>query len=141
MMEEKETEKEEDMSLWEVVMDPALRPSLVICVVMHLSQQLSGMVAIFQYAVVFFKEAGVDEDKAGYANVGVGVVMVLMTFVSVFLMDRLGRRPLHLTGRTVWVIFSSCKSLIVSQVFAVCPLSPSPWSSCRIIIKASSSSS
>jgi len=102
-MEEMRLEKEEgkeitEIGVFQLLRSSALRPALVLCVMMHLSQQLSGMVAIFQYSVGFFVDAGVEKDKAGFANMGVGAIMVVMTFVSVFLMDRVGRRPLHLVG-------------------------------------------
>ena len=56
------------------------------------------MVAIFYYSVTFFKSAGIPGDKAQLANLGVGAIMVGMTLVTIPLMDRLGRRVLHLLG-------------------------------------------
>ena len=49
---------------------------------MHLSQQLSGIVAIFYYSTKFFITAGVKEETAQYSTIGVGAIMVLMTLVS-----------------------------------------------------------
>jgi len=98
MEEEAAAEQEPEMSVWELLRSSNLRMALVICVVMHLSQQFSGMVAIFYYAVDFFKAAGIEESQAQYANLGVGAIMVTMTLVTIPLMDRLGRRVLHLTG-------------------------------------------
>lgn len=69
---------------------------VVIC--MHLSQQLSGMVAIFYYSTSFFEDAGIEKSQAQYATLGVGAIMVGMTLVTIPLMDRAGRRTLHLTG-------------------------------------------
>jgi len=94
----KEQEQEPKLSILDLLRAAHLRKALVICIVMHLSQQFSGMVAIFYYAVDFFKTAGLEEDTAQYANLGVGGIMVLMTLVTIPLMDRLGRRILHLTG-------------------------------------------
>ena len=54
--------------------------------------------AIFYYAVDFFKSAGIEEAQAKYANLGVGAIMVFMTFVTIPLMDRLGRRVLQITS-------------------------------------------
>ena len=55
---------------------------LLICILMHLSQQLSGIVAIFYYSTKFFITAGVKEETAQYSTIGVGAIMVLMTLVS-----------------------------------------------------------
>ena len=56
------------------------------------------MVAIFYYSVTFFKSAGIKGSEAQLANLGVGAIMVGMTLVTIPLMDRLGRRVLHLLG-------------------------------------------
>ena len=95
---ESEAEREPDMSVLELLGSSKLRVSLVICIVMHLSQQLCGISAIFYYAVKFFQSAGISENNAKYANLGVGAIMVSMTFVTIPLMDRLGRRVLQLTS-------------------------------------------
>jgi len=95
---EKQSETEPNMSLLDLVRSRSLRPALVIGIMMHLSQQLSGINAIFYYAVNFFESAGIETSQAKYANLGVGAIMVAMTLVTVPLMDRLGRRILHLTG-------------------------------------------
>merc|ERR1719195_1316119 len=98
MLEEAAAEKEPEMSILELIGSSNLRLPLTICVVMHLSQQLSGMVAIFYYSISFFPSAGIDEQQAQYANLGVGGIMVVMTLVTIPLMDKLGRRVLHLGG-------------------------------------------
>merc|ERR1719322_1193356 len=98
MKAEKEAEQEPEMSIIELLSSSKLRQALIICVVMHLSQQFSGMVAIFYYAVTFFESAGISVENAKYANLGVGAIMVSMTLVTIPLMDRLGRRVLHLVG-------------------------------------------
>ena len=54
MLEEAAAEKEPEMSIFELIGSSNLRLPLTICVVMHLSQQLSGMVAIFYYSISFF---------------------------------------------------------------------------------------
>ena len=46
----------------------------------------------------FFKSAGIEEGKAKHATVAVGAIMVFMTFVTIPLMDRLGRRVLQITS-------------------------------------------
>ena len=46
----------------------------------------------------FFKSAGIEEAKAKHATVAVGAIMVFMTFVTIPLIDRLGRRILQITS-------------------------------------------
>lgn len=54
MLEEAAAEKEPEMSILELIGSSKLRLPLIICIFMHLSQQLSGMVAIFYYSISFF---------------------------------------------------------------------------------------
>lgn len=90
----------------ELLTSSSLRLPLCICIAMHLSQQLSGLVAIFYYSTDFFKSSGVTESDAPYATLGVGAIMVTMTLVTIPCMDRLGRRTLHLTGLAGMLFFS-----------------------------------
>lgn len=86
-------------SIKELFIHPWLRAPLIIGIMMQLSQQLSGINAIFYYSTdIFLSAADLPEAYAVYATMGVGGTMVIMTLVSIPLMDRLGRRTLHLWG-------------------------------------------
>lgn len=50
------------------------------------------------YSTDVFTKAGLEESTAKLATVGTGGIMVLMTLVSTFFVDRLGRRALLLLG-------------------------------------------
>ncbi len=65
---------------------------------LQLSQQLSGINAVFYYSTVILQAAGFDQETAEYANLSLGGTVILITIISIFLIDRLGRRPLHLIG-------------------------------------------
>ena len=62
------------------------------------------MVAIFYYSTSFFASAGIQESKAQYATLGVGAIMVGMTLVTIPLMDRAGRRTLHLVNIAILMV-------------------------------------
>ena len=70
------------------------RMPLLIAIVMQLSQQLSGINAVFYYSTNLFITTGLSETSAKYATIGIGSVMVLMTLISIPLMDRSGRRKI-----------------------------------------------
>ena len=61
---------------------------------------------IFYYSTNLFTKVGLDEDTAKYATLGVGGIMVGMTIVTIPLMDRAGRRTLHLCGLAGMFLFS-----------------------------------
>lgn len=97
---------EAKITLFELVTSPTLKLPLLIAIVMQLSQQLSGINAVFYYSTNLFITTGLSETSAKYATIGIGLVMVVMTLISIPLMDRSGRRTLHLYGLGGMFIFS-----------------------------------
>ncbi|XP_063215828.1 glucose transporter type 1 isoform X3 [Bacillus rossius redtenbacheri] len=104
--EERAQQAEATISMMELICSPTLRAPLVIGVVMQLSQQLSGINAVFYYSTALFISSGLTEESAKFATIGIGAIMVGMTIVSIPLMDRTGRRTLHLYGLGGMFIFS-----------------------------------
>jgi SP family facilitated glucose transporter-like MFS transporter 1 len=86
---------------------PTIRWALFITVFLQLSQQLSGINGVFYYSTVIFEAAGFNQQAAEYANLGLGVALILVTIISIFLIDRRGRRILHLIGLGGMLITSS----------------------------------
>ncbi|XP_021375505.1 solute carrier family 2, facilitated glucose transporter member 3-like [Mizuhopecten yessoensis] len=84
---------------------------LVISLVLQLSQQFSGINAVIYYSTLIFESAGLSQLNAQYATLGTGAVNVLMTFVSAIIMDRVGRRTLHLVGLGGMLVFGTVLSL------------------------------
>ncbi len=78
---------------------PALRMPLIIGVVLAALQQVTGINTVIYYAPTIFQFAGLGSaEVAIFATIGVGIVNVLATLVAVWLIDRVGRRPLLLVG-------------------------------------------
>jgi sugar porter (SP) family MFS transporter len=74
---------------------PALRLPLIIGVGLAVLQQVTGVNTVVYYAPAIFKAAGLGSDTASIvATTGLGVVNVVMTAVAIWLLDRVGRRPL-----------------------------------------------
>ncbi|GMY27457.1 sugar transport protein 13 [Fagus crenata] len=72
------------------------RPQLVIAICMQIFQQFTGINAIMFYAPVLFDTLGFGNDASLYSAVITGVVNVLSTLVSIYSVDKLGRRILLL---------------------------------------------
>ncbi|XP_010883234.2 solute carrier family 2, facilitated glucose transporter member 3 isoform X1 [Esox lucius] len=87
---------EKKVTIAELFRSPAYRQPILIAIVLQLSQQLSGINAVFYYSTSIFQSAGVKQPI--YATIGAGVVNTLFTVVSLFLVERAGRRTLHLIG-------------------------------------------
>ncbi|XP_012940754.1 glucose transporter type 1 [Aplysia californica] len=99
-------EREEKVTLLRLFQRRSFRMPLIISIMMQLSQQLSGICGIFYYSSKLFKWAGLSEETATHATSGVGGVMVVMTVITIPLMDRAGRRSLHLIGLGGMFVFS-----------------------------------
>lgn len=88
--------REKKVTIPELFRSPLYRQPLLIAVVLQLSQQLSGINAVFYYSTRIFEKAGVEQPV--YATIGAGVVNTAFTVVSLFIVERAGRRSLHLVG-------------------------------------------
>jgi MFS transporter, SP family, galactose:H+ symporter len=78
---------------------PLLRGALIVGIGLAVIRQATGVAIGTFYAPTIFAAAGVASAGASIlAAVAVGATFVLMTLVALVLVDRLGRRPLMLTG-------------------------------------------
>uniref|UniRef100_A0A669DP02 Solute carrier family 2 member 3a n=1 Tax=Oreochromis niloticus TaxID=8128 RepID=A0A669DP02_ORENI len=87
---------EKKVTIAELFRTAAYRQPLLIAIMLQLSQQLSGINAVFYYSTGIFSSAGVQQPI--YATIGAGVVNTIFTIVSLFLVEKAGRRTLHLLG-------------------------------------------
>jgi MFS transporter, SP family, galactose:H+ symporter len=84
---------------YSALLEPSIRPALIVGVGLFFLQQLSGINAVIYYAPEIFNHAGFDSANTQMlATVGIGTVNVLTTIVAMFLIDRVGRRPLLVIG-------------------------------------------
>jgi SP family facilitated glucose transporter-like MFS transporter 1 len=112
------------VTLSEMFTSAAMRMPLIIACVIMLAQQFSGINAVFFFSNSIFMSAGLTESSAQYATLGVGVMNVLMTFVSLVLVEKAGRKTLLLTGFIGMAI--SVSFLFVCLLF-VDPTKPPTW--------------
>ncbi|XP_063291389.1 solute carrier family 2, facilitated glucose transporter member 3-like [Pelobates fuscus] len=88
--------QEKPVSFVELFRSRQYRQPIIISIVLQLSQQLSGINAVFYYSTSIFEEARIPQPV--YATIGVGIINTVFTVVSLFLVERAGRRTLHLIG-------------------------------------------
>ncbi|KAH8398740.1 hypothetical protein KR222_002529 [Zaprionus bogoriensis] len=74
--EERAQQAESHISTMELICSPTLRPPLIIGIVMQLSQQFSGINAVFYYSTSLFMSSGLTEESAKFATIGIGAIMV-----------------------------------------------------------------
>jgi SP family galactose:H+ symporter-like MFS transporter len=81
------------------IFSPRVRPVLFFGAMLGVIQQITGINTIIYYAPTIFQLAGFhDASSSILATVGIGVVNVLATIFAIYYLDKLGRRPLLLTG-------------------------------------------
>ena len=62
-------------------------------------QQLTGVNTIMYYAPTMLKTVGMDDSAALFATIANGAISVLMTFVGIWLLGKMGRRTLTMIGQ------------------------------------------
>lgn len=96
---------EEGSASWRALLTPAMRKTLVIGFGCALFQQITGINAIFYYAPEIFKSAGLSVDASMMSTVVTGAALVVGTLLSMWLIDKLGRRTLLIAGAALMMLF------------------------------------
>ncbi|ODP38702.1 sugar porter family MFS transporter [Sphingomonas turrisvirgatae] len=83
------------------ILDPVkggVRPVVWAGLLLAVFQQLVGINVIFYYGATLWQLAGFTEDQSLQINIVSGVVSIAACFVTVALVDKIGRKPLLLIG-------------------------------------------
>lgn len=75
-----------------------LLPIVWIGIALSMFQQFVGINVIFYYSTTLWKSVGFQESDSLFISVVTSVTNVAVTVVAILLVDRLGRRPILLTG-------------------------------------------
>ena len=84
---------------------PGLRFIFIVGLVVGILQQITGINAVYFYATSIFKQTGIGTDAAFSSGILLSSITVIFTLISMYLIDRMGRRPLLLVG-TFGIAFS-----------------------------------
>ncbi|XP_032833028.1 solute carrier family 2, facilitated glucose transporter member 5-like isoform X2 [Petromyzon marinus] len=109
MRAEQEQMSEGPRSVWDVMRNRGTRWQLITVLLLNVTQQLSGLNAIYFYSTYVFKEAKIPEEKIPYVTLGTGAAEIITAMSCGMLVDGLGRRPLLLCG---YVLMSLCCAAI-----------------------------
>lgn len=77
---------------------------MIIAIGIAFFQQITGINAIFYYAPTIFEQAGGSTDSSFLQAIVVGLTNLVFTLVAIWAIDKLGRKPLLLTGTTSMTI-------------------------------------
>ncbi|MGD2279022.1 MAG: sugar porter family MFS transporter [Candidatus Omnitrophota bacterium] len=97
--------EEEKVGGFKELFAPWLRIPLIIGIGIMFFQQITGINTVIYYAPTIFQMAGFESDTAAIAaTIGVGVLNVAMTVVAIYVIDKIGRKPLLSIGLAGMVI-------------------------------------
>lgn len=97
------SDKKEKASFRELL-NPALKLVLLIGVVIAITQQITGINSVFFYAPMIFEQTGIGTDASFSQAILVGVINLVFTLFAIWLVDRVGRKPLLIFGLSGIVI-------------------------------------
>jgi 77 Permeases of the major facilitator superfamily len=97
-----EIKKEEDAPSrkgWKELLNPSVRRPFLVGIGVSVFQQITGINTVIYYAPQIFQSAGYQTAQTAIlATMLVGIVNVALTVVSLWLIDKIGRRPLLIGG-------------------------------------------
>lgn len=73
-------------------------------IILSVFQQFVGINVIFYYSTSLWKSVGFTEDDSLTISVFTSVTNVLVTLVAIWLVDRVGRKPILLTGSAIMTV-------------------------------------
>jgi major inositol transporter-like SP family MFS transporter len=93
-------EDQQKLGGWEDMKStPWLRRLMFVGFGIAIVQQITGVNTIMYYGTQILTDAGFTADSALTANIANGVISVLATFVGIWLLGRVNRRPMLMTGQ------------------------------------------
>ncbi|MHA7244991.1 sugar porter family MFS transporter [Paeniglutamicibacter antarcticus] len=112
-----------------------LVPIVWVGVVIAAFQQLVGINVIFYYSNSLWRSVGFSPEFASNASVITAVTNVVITIVAIFLIDKVGRRPLLLvgsTGMTISLVLMAL-SFFNASIADGEPQLAEPWSTVALV--------
>nr|XP_054493496.1 solute carrier family 2, facilitated glucose transporter member 5-like [Agelaius phoeniceus] len=85
-------------SVWQLLRERSLRWQTLSVAVLNAGMQLSGIDAIWFYTNTIFENAGIPVSQIPYTTMGTGAIEVVAGLIGCFTIERVGRRPLIITG-------------------------------------------
>ena len=83
---------------YKAVFEKSVRPAVVVGITLAVFQQFCGINVVFNYTSTIFESVGANLDRQLFETVSIGVVNLVFTLLAMWLVDKLGRRPLMLIG-------------------------------------------
>jgi MFS family permease len=109
----------EALNVFQIFTTPTIRRVTVVVVTLHAIQQLTGVNSVFYYSTTIFNMM-FDPKMSMYMAIVVTINNFVFTVISIFLIDRMGRRPLLMLSEVGSCLF--CILLTIGYVYNIGPL-------------------
>jgi len=119
---------------WRNILKRRYRAQLTMAIMIPFFQQLTGINVIMFYAPVLFETLGFKGDASLMSSVITGLVNVFATVVSIFTVDRLGRRKLFLQGGTQMVVCQVVVGTLIAARFGTSGVGDMPKGYAAVVV-------
>ncbi|MEE6295425.1 sugar porter family MFS transporter [Georgenia wangjunii] len=112
-----------------------LKPIVWVGILLAVFQQFVGINVIFYYSTSLWRSVGFPEDQALLTSVITSVTNIVVTIVAIMLIDKVGRRPMLLTGSAGMAVTLGVMALAFSQSTLVDGEAqlPQPWGTVALV--------
>ncbi len=93
---------------------PGLRTALMVGVGLSVFGQLTGINIVVYYGPTILEKAGIALTNALQYQVALGIINLIFTVIALFVIDKLGRRPLLLGGMAAVVLMLASAGVLFS---------------------------
>ena len=106
-----------------------LKPIVWMGIILSVFQQFVGINVIFYYSTTLWRSVGFQEEDSFTVSVITSVTNVLVTLIAIALVDKIGRRPILLTGSIGMTLSLATMAFAFSQAEVVdgAPSLPGAW--------------
>ncbi len=118
----KDAHAAQDRGSYSMLFSKALRRPMLLGILLPLFSQFCGINAIIYYGPTILKDAGISMDNSYQSQILFGAANMLFTFIAIWKVDQLGRRPLYLVGS-----FFAAISLLLTGFFFYVGNLPGIW--------------
>ncbi len=92
-----------------------LKPIVWVGILLSVFQQFVGINVIFYYSTTLWQAVGFEEDQSFLVSTITSVTNVVVTFIAIALIDKIGRRPLLLIGSAGMALSLGIMSVAFTQ--------------------------
>lgn len=100
------------------VFGKAVRPAVIVGITLAVFQQFCGINVVFNYTSTIFESVGANLNRQLLETVSIGFVNLVFTIIAMWLVDKIGRRPLMLTGSLGLCIMYILLAFILQNQFS-----------------------